>query len=71
MSHTENKRLPWQHLIKIVLDKICKMTIKGVKLKLESLFSISHIVLELWRKTLRGWERIPRPSPDRATAGGI
>ena len=38
----------------MVIDKICKMTVKGVKSKSESFFSISHGVLELWRKTLRG-----------------
>ena len=54
MRHTENKRLPWQHLIKIVFDKICKITAKGVKLKSESFFSISCGVLKLWRKTIRG-----------------
>ena len=64
MRHTENKRLPWQHLIKIVFDKICKITAKGVKLKSESFFSISCGVLELWRKTIRGGGRIP-PGPDR------
>ena len=44
-------------LITMVIDKICKMTVKGVKLMLESYFSISHGVLELWRKT-----RYPTPS---------
>ena len=38
------------------------MTFKGVKLKSKSLFLILYGVLELWRKTFRGW--IP-PSPDR------
>ena len=33
------------------------MTVKGVKLKSESFFSISHGILEFWRKNLRG--RIP------------
>ena len=37
------------------IDKICKMTVKGAKLKLESFFSISYGILELSRKTLRGW----------------
>ena len=50
MWHTENKRLPWQHLITMVIDKIGIMTVKGVKLKSESFFSISYGVLELWRK---------------------
>ena len=38
----------------MVIDKIRKMSIKGVKLKSESFFSISPGVLELWRKTLGG-----------------
>ena len=49
----------WQHLIGMVIDKIYKMTVEGVKSKSESFFSISHGVLELWRKTLGG--RIPPP----------
>ena len=61
--HTENKRLLWQHLIRMVVDKICKMTIKGVKLKSESFISISHGVLELWEKTLGGGI-CPPPGPD-------
>ena len=64
--HTGNKRLLWQHLITMVIDKIRKMSIKGVKLKSESYFSISPGVLELWTKNLRG--RIPPPSPDRVKA---
>ena len=44
----------------MVIDKICK-GVKGVKSKSESFFSISHGVLELWRKNLRG--RIPPPTP--------
>ena len=60
-SHTGNKRLLWQHLTTMVIDKIRKMSIKGVKLKSESFFSISPGVLELWRKTLGG--RIPPPPP--------
>ena len=52
--HTGNKRLLWQHLTTMVIDKIRKMSIKGVKLKSESFFSISPGVLELWRKNLRG-----------------
>ena len=47
----------------MVIDKICKMTVEGVKSKSESFFSISHGVLELWRKNLGGW--IPPPGPDR------
>ena len=60
--HTGNKRLLWQHLNTMVTDKIRKMSVKGVKLKSESYFSISPGVLELWRKTLRGGGgRIPPP----------
>ena len=44
LKHTENKSLPWQHLIKMVNDKICQMTVKGVKIKVRKyLFNI------LWR----------------------
>ena len=53
MTHWK-QRLLWQHLITMVIDKICKMTVKGVKLKSESLSSISPGVLELWRKNLNG-----------------
>ena len=52
--HTGNKRLLSQHLTTMVIDKIRKMTVKGVKLKSESFFLISLGVLELWRKKLRG-----------------
>ena len=62
--HTGNKRLLWQQLTTMVIDKICKMSIKGVKLKLESFFSISRGVLELWRKNLRRGGFRP-PGPDR------
>ena len=48
----------------MVIDKIRKMSIKGVKLKSESFFSISYGVLELWRKNLRGADSAP-PGPDR------
>ena len=44
----------WQHLTTMVIDKIRKMSVKGVKLKSESYFSISPDVLELWRKNLKG-----------------
>ena len=40
------------------------MTVKGVKLKSESLFSISCGILELRRKNLR----VCPPSPDRVKA---
>ena len=43
----------------MVIAKICKMSLKGVKLKSESFFSISPGVLELWRKNLRG--AVPPP----------
>ena len=57
--HAGNKRLLWQHLITMVIDKIREMTVKGVKLKSESFFLISPGVLELWRKNLRGAESPP------------
>ena len=59
--HTGNKRLLWQHLTTMVIAKIRKMSIKGVKLKSESFFSISPGVLELWRKNLRGGADAPPP----------
>ena len=40
------------------------MSVKGVKLKSESFFSISPDVWELWRKNLRG-RFCPSPGPDR------
>ena len=43
----------------MVTDKIRKMSIKGVKLKSESFFSISPGVLEIWRKNLRGADSAP------------
>ena len=43
----------------MVIDKIHKMSIKGVKLKSESYFSISPGILELWRKTWGGGFRPP------------
>ena len=50
----------------MVINKICKITVKGVKLKSESFFSIFHGVLELWRKTLEGGGfRHPPPGLDR------
>ena len=48
----------------MVIDKIRKMSVKGVKLKSESYFSISPGVLELWRKTLGGNPTL-LPRPDR------
>ena len=57
--HTGNKRLLWQHLTTMVFDKTRKMSVKGVKLKSESYFSISPGVLELWRKTLGGGGGFP------------
>ena len=44
----------------MVIDKICKMSVKGVKLKSESFVLISPGVLELRRKNLRGELRPPR-----------
>ena len=52
----------------MVIDKIPKMSIKGVKLKSESFLSISPGVSELWRKNLRGGGgavSAPLPGPDR------
>ena len=63
--HTGNKRLLWQHLTAMVIDKIRKMSVKGVKSKSESFFSVSPGVLELWRKNLRGVDSAPPPGPDR------
>ena len=37
----------------MVIDKICKMTVKGVQLKSECFLSITYGVLELWGKTPR------------------
>ena len=45
----------------MVIDKIRKMSARGVKLKSESYFSISPDVLELWRKNLRGADSAPPP----------
>ena len=50
----------------MVIDKIRKMSVKGVKLKSESFFSISPGVLELRRKNLWG-DGFP-PVPDRVKA---
>ena len=47
----------------MVIDKILKMTVKGVKLKSESFFLISPVVLELRRKNFRGADWIPPPPP--------
>ena len=52
----------------MVIDKICKITYKGVKSKSENFFSISHGVFELWRKTLEGPESSPLPGMDRVNA---
>ena len=59
--HTGNKRLLWQNLTTMVIDKIRKMSVKGVKLKSESYFLLSPGVLELWRKTLGGADSAPGP----------
>ena len=57
MRHTENKRLPWQDLFTVVIDKMCKMTVKGVKSKSESTCKDSHFEstdFQVWSKmTLR------------------
>ena len=47
MCHTLNKRLLWQHLIRMVIDKMCKMTVEDTKSTSESFLSISHGVFEL------------------------
>ena len=47
----------------MVIDRIRKLSVKGVKLKSESFFSISPGVLELWRKTLGGRNPPPPPPP--------
>ena len=60
MTHWKQK-VVWQHLTTMVIDKIRKMTAKGVKLKPESFFLISPEVLELWRKNLRGADSAPPP----------
>ena len=52
-------------MITIVIDKLCKMTVKRVKLKSESFFLISPGVLELWRKNLRGGGADFPPGMDR------
>ena len=61
MTHCK-KRLLWQPVMRMVIDKICKMTVKGVKSKSESFFSISDGVLELWRKNLRGADSASPPA---------
>ena len=43
----------------MVIDKIRKMSVRGVKLKSENFFSISPGVLELWRKNLKGADSAP------------
>ena len=62
--HTGDQRLLWQHLTAMVIDKIRKISVKGVKLKSENYFLISPGVLELWRKILGGGGG-QIPSPDR------
>ena len=48
--------------MRMVIDKICKMTVNTVKSKSESFFSISRGVLELWRKNRRGGGFRPPPA---------
>ena len=55
----ETKGCFGKHPTTMVIDKIRKMSVKGVKLKSESYFSISPGVLELWRKNLRGADSAP------------
>ena len=64
VTHCKQK-VAWQLLMRMVIDKICKMTVKGVKSKSESFFSISHGVLELWGKNLRGRNPPPPSGFDR------
>ena len=59
--HTGDQRLLWQHLTAMVIDKIRKVSVKGVKLKSENYFSISPGVLELWRKILGAADSAPPP----------
>ena len=54
MWYIENEKLPWQYLITMAIDKICKMTVKGIELKSKSFFLIFYGVLELWRKPRKG-----------------
>ena len=63
MTHWKQKLL-WQNLTTMVIDKIRKMTVKGLKLKSESFFLVSPGVLELWRKNLKGGGFRP-PGMDR------
>ena len=51
----------WKQKVAMAIDKIRKMSIKGVKLKSESFFSISPGVLELWRKNLGGEDGLRPP----------
>ena len=49
----------------MVIDKICKVTVKGVKLKSKSFFSISYGVLELMKENPKGADSTPLPLPGR------
>ena len=63
--HNGNKRLLWQHLTAIVIDKICKMSVKGVSQTQKVSF---QYLLEFWSyggKTLGGRIPPPPPGPDR------
>ena len=61
-SDIANKRLLWQHLTTIVIEKIHKMSVKGVKLKSESFFFNISWRLKLWRKNLKGADSAPPPA---------
>ena len=64
MTHWKQKvamATSYYNLATMVIDKIRKMSVKGVKLKSESYFSISLGVLELFRKNLRGADSAPPP----------
>ena len=47
----------------MVIDKIRKMSVKGVKLKSESYFLLSPGVLSYGGKTLGGTDSAPPPAP--------
>ena len=63
MWHTVNKRLLWQPLMRMVIDKICKMTIKSVKSKSESFLQYLMAFWSYGGKTLGGRILPPPPLP--------
>ena len=61
MKHCKQK-IAKQPLMKMVIDKICKITVKGVKSKLESFFQYLMALWSYGGKTLgRGGIRPPPP----------